>query len=539
MRVTAAKQGLLKRAWSWLRAEFIGDAGQPRLRASTSFHDSLVYRGQLAAARRDRTMDQWSPGRTSANGVHANNAALIRARARDLVYNVPMAESAVDAYVANVVECGIVPRPAPGGDLLSDEDRRAWIDAWDRWCEKEADASGQQHFYELLGLWLEETIIGGGCLTRYHTLTGSEMRNRSLPLTLELLDEDRFADNLDSFTRDQADADGRKQAGGSRIVRSVEIDRRFGRPLAYWLTREDPESTFTTNALERVRVPVDQCAYSFAKRRAGMVRGLSMFTPAVLYLHKLSYYLDNELTASAGKSSWMYMLLSADITGQGLIGDGDSVVDAYGNPLEFHQPGMVLKARPGDDLKAIGPNVPESDSLPWIEMLERSIAIAMHLSRSELCHDTGKSSFSAVRAERAGDRKRFTRMQWFTIWRLLAPTWQRFVESCVLRGVDRFPSASAFAANREAFLKATFSPPGWESVNPREDAEADALHIANRTKSISEIISYRGEDPREVLQQIADERKLMKELGIEPEPAAEREDEEAAEREEEVADAEA
>ena len=486
------------------------------------FHDWLVSKHSLDAARRDRILDHWTPAGRSANGIHYTDSKLVRRRARDLVQNNPMAEAAIDAYTSNTVECGIIPRPAASRDVLSAEDRRKWRDAWDRWCSDEADVTGQQHFYELMGLWLEEVIVAGGSLARLHLMTGGDMRNRRLPLAVDLLPEERFADDIDSMQSQamQKDADGRTQQVGTRLVRGVEIDTRLGKPRAYWIWREEPDAMFTRfDGYSRIRVPADEAFYAFFKRRANQVRGLSMLTPAIVWIYLAGCYTDNELVASAIKSCWAYMIQTDAESDWPTPADGDPdgpVADCYGNDFEKTEPGMIWRGRPGDSISAVGPNVPGSDSKAWLQMIERSIAISMHLSRSEMFRDTGQSSFSAVRAERAADRKRFTRMQWFVVYHFLRPIWQEFVTQCVLRGVDGFPSPAEFAANRDEFLRTSYGTPGWESVNPLDDARADELCLKNRTKTRAEIIAARGEEAEEVFEQTAAEEDHLAELGLTP-----------------------
>ena len=173
--------------------------------------------------------------------------------------------------------------------------------------------------------------------------------------------------------------------------------------------------------------------------------------------------------------------------------EGGGVTDMYGNRFERIQPAMIWRGKKGDDIKGVGPNTPPGDSATWLRMIQRSIAAGMDLSYSEVMHDTGEASFSAVRAEANADRKRFKAMQRFTINHFCTPTARRFNDSAVLRGLEGFPTAAEYASDPHSYC-ASWQPPGWISVNPKEDAMADALDLANCTVSREEIIGRRGGD---------------------------------------------
>ena len=456
---------------------------------SDTFNSAPQSRGGFNGGKIDRLTGDWQPGNSGPNLLHQLDGKLLRERARDLYINNPFARSAVNAYIANVIECGILPKQPE----MEDESRRMWLRAWEEWASTGADVTRQQHLYELMSLWLREIIVSGGCLVYYPQLSRQQSRDQIVPLAVQLIPEERFAEDFDSVMP------GYQRREGVSIQRGVEVDNVTGRHLAYWVTPGHPND-LNLGWQKPIRLDAADCCYGYFRERIGQNRGFTLLASAIIWLWKLGYYLDNELMNSAIRSCWAAMVITDaasddwdDLSDVSSSSEGGGVSDIYGNRFERIQPAMIWRGQKGDDIKGVGPNTPPGDSATWLRMIQRSIAAGMDLSYSEVMHDTGESSFSAVRAEANADRKRFKSMQRFAINHFCAPAARRFNEAAVLRGLDGFPSASEYASDPYSY-RASWQPPGWTSVNPKEDAMADSLDLANCTVSREEIIGRRGGD---------------------------------------------
>lgn len=465
----------------------------------------------FAGARLDRMTDDWQPGNLSPNAIHRADATILRNRARDLVLNDPLAKSGVDAYITNVIESGITPKP-----LIDDDGaRQMWTDAWNTWGvrRQESDITGHQTIYELSALWLEEIIVGGGCLLRFRNM---QNRGRMLSACVELIPEERFADDRDTMVAFQ---NNRKSA--NPISRGVEVDSATGRPVAYWVKQFHPNdysSSYATQIVDPIRIPADQCHYAFFRKRIGQNRGHTLMHAVITWLWKLGYYTDNELMASMVKSCF-----AAVITTENGIDDPDlldadpdgTTTDAYGNPLEKIQPAMVAKLKIGEKISSVSPNVPQADSTPWLQMIERSIAIGMGLSYEEMARDYSKGNFSSTRASANADRKRYRPMQRFAINHFYQPVYEHFLRAAVLEGIDGFPSRQVFVSEFDNLVKCSWRAPGWQSVNPRDDAMANEINLRIGVDTRDGIIARSGNgDVDEVFQQRAREQALAEELGL-------------------------
>jgi lambda family phage portal protein len=483
-------------SWLWPRSA-------PKQRAPRSRgHGFLAgYSDGIQAAKRDRLTEDWSPQSLSPTSLHRFDNNLLLRRARDLVENNPYALSGIESYVANVVGTGITPKPL----LDTAGQRKKWVDAWNWWGgehQNEADLTGGQHIYELMALWLTEVIVGGGCLVRYVSLDPDQYRDQRVKLALELIPEERFADEKDDLGGWFASVNRKKS--GNPVHRGVEFDPATGRHVAYWIRPAHPSDAGT--AWEPVRISAEDCVYSFIRKRVGQHRGFTLLKAVVRWLWSLGYYFDNELMASAIKSCFAALIKTdaedSEFTGLEDDSQGAVVTDINGNPLEKLEPGIIGRMRGKDaTVTGIGPNTPTSSQEAWILLIERSIAVGMGLSYEALTRDYSRGSFSSMRAGLNEDRKRYRPMQDFVVNHFCRPTYVRFVKAATQAGTDGFPRQSELVANFDDWMRVKWRKPGWQSVNPFDDARAAVLEIDNGLGTREEYTSAKGTDWEEVDEQ--------------------------------------
>jgi lambda family phage portal protein len=496
-------------------------AAQARLQASTDFDD--LWGGNWGsgfdAAKRDRLNGDWNPGTVGPNRLHQMDARVLRERVRDLDRNNPKATAAINAFLRNVVGTGITPKPR----VLNRDQGWEQEDEWNAWggllpeSDGECDLAGRRTIYDLQSQVLREVLVGGGCLVHYgeRPLKGG----RRHPLAIELIPEERIADDRDNWLA----GDGRTNPDtGNPIVRGVELDPQTGRHLAYWV-KPAQVNDVGGESLTPQRLPAERCRYITLLTLTGQVRGFSLLAPVVIWLQKLGYYLESELVASNMKSQWAYMVQSGDDFPEQvdtlLADDGSGLTDAYGNTIDQLSRGMIWRGKPGDKIEAVGPNVPQADSIPWIQLIEQSIAQGVDLSSVELTRDYSRVNFSSVRAAANRDRKTFVHLQQFVINHFCNPTWRRFVSGACRVLLPGFPTPSAYADNPREALRVTWRCPGWVSVNPIDDANANRIRLQDATTTREKIVAEEGGDWEELADQWEEEQDRVGPAG-QPAPVA-------------------
>jgi lambda family phage portal protein len=488
----------------------------PRRSKLTNFFDGFqaASGAGFRGGQLDRITDEWNPGQIGPNASFRQGGKRLRERARELYYNNPLARSAVNGFIRNVMQQGITPRPQ-----FDDTDRRkAWAAAWNRWAgltpyvalagtnKRECDITGESTLYELHDLWLFEIIVAGGCLKHYVELN---RRGRTLPLAIELIPEERFADHVTSW--------GRNPKTANPVEDGIEYNLSTGRVIAYHVLPAIIGDSPYQSDIEAIRLPAVHCEYSYFKTRTGQRRGHTMLHAALNWIWSLGWMCDNELTASQIKSNWAYMILSDLDPDLDDLNDSDPETgntDAYGNPLEKVEPGMVARLPKGSDIKSVGPNVPQSESLPWLMLIQRSIAVAMETTYEELTSDYTEGNMSSVRMSAESARKTYRRMQRFTMNHCLNPDWGRFVVHASRAGLDGFPSPADLMADLDTWLGVKWSTGGWASPNPVHDAQAAAIRKASGHLTDLAIVEGDGGDLDEHYDQLEYEAKEKQRRGI-------------------------
>lgn len=161
---------------------------------------------RLELARRDydgatqgRLTAGWRARNSSANTEIDVAGSILRARARDLVRNNPIAANGVQVLVSNLVGTGIRPRSKTGN---ARRDKR--LDAL--WAEFSArcDFYGHTDFHGLTALAVRQMVEGGDSLVLQRMMP--QAAGLSVPLQLEV----KEADHLDEAKLESTAAGGRR-----------------------------------------------------------------------------------------------------------------------------------------------------------------------------------------------------------------------------------------------------------------------------------------------------------------------------------------
>lgn len=491
--------------------------------AARMAHARSIYKNASVrnydAAKQDRTNSSWVTSNKSADAALLGQGERVRDRARDLIRNNAYARGALDAIVANVVGCGIIPRPA----LEDDTQNELIAEAWDRWCG-EADVTGRLHFTEIQALACREMVESGECLVHF---VSDNDQFRVTPFCLELIESERMASDRDSgMLLKRANA-------GNEIRRGVELDRN-GKAVGYWLYPTSPGGIYNI-ITQSERLDARDALHLFRQERIGQTRGVSWLAPAIMWLRDLGVYVENELQASAVASCFSVVIKTLDggDTWGGLAGEsGSEANDTNGNRFERLEPAQVAHLMPGESIETINPGRPNAAADPWIALILRSIAVATGLSYELVSRDYSRTNYSSNRASALEDRRRFKPIQNYMVCHLCKPVYREFFASCVMNEVEGFPSIAEFVSAPQKWLKCNWRTPGWEWVDPLKEVMAAKVAREELFASTGDIIeSSFGGDLRATWKEIAQENVLKE--GLKIKTAAE----EKAENEMEMAEA--
>lgn len=438
-----------------------------------------------------------------------NGADAMRAWARSMVRDNAYAWNVVDTIVSNVVGDGITAQSIfetpEGEDLEEINDIRDCLFAW--WSEV-ADINGELTFAEIQVLCQREIVEAGEVLVRIIKTPGKEYKgiSRPIPLALELIEADRLALERDTY-KASVNRDGRNS-----VVRGVELDDK-GKPVAYWIYPQHPNSPYSIGNITPERVPASEVLHLFRKDRVGQTRGISWFAPVMSPMRDLGIYIDNELQSSAIASCFGVVVKSDTPIGSLLPADGETT-DSNGNSLEYIEPGIVTRLRPGEDISVINPARPNSSAEPWINLMLRGTAAGTGTNYEAISKDFSNTSYSSSRSSKLEDRARNKRWQNYLVWHLCQPVWDAFCTAAALSGEDSFPTATELLEDRRKLTPVEWQLPEQEWVDPASEQSAASDSIAKYMSTYQDELGSRGRSYRSTFYQASKEKKLRMRLGL-------------------------
>ena len=439
-------------------------------------------RRSYEAAAKGRGTDGWRAGSTAADTEIAAAGPTLRNRSRDLVRNNALAAQAVQVLVNNMVGYGIRPRAASKDEAL---DKRV-NDLWQEWSQR-CDAHGHTNFDGLLALAVRGMIEGGESFAiRRTTRAGGRV-----PLQIEL----REPDHLD---------DGRMNTpgGGGRIAQGIEYDS-SGRRTGYWMYPTHPGDNLPGQwrSLQSLRVPADMVAHLFERQRV-QSRGVPWGAAAMRALQDLGDWQDAELTRKKIEASAVAFVFG-DPLGDGGNSIAPLVKDSQGNTVEAFEPGLIGYVEGGKDVKfnspAATPGIRE-----WNLVQMHIIASGYRVPYALMTGDMSQANFSSTRAGLNEFRRMIELMQWQCIIPMFCEqVWRWFCEAAWTAGLIGTPD-----------VPAEWAPPKFESVNPWQDSQTDLLEVRAGFASLPQMISKRGYDTKQVLEEHSKALAEVDKLGL-------------------------
>lgn len=428
---------------------------------------------------------RWEGAKSITNMEAATRAASmsLRQRARYAAANNPWAANAAGSFVANLVGTGIKPQSQhPNAQV-----RRLLNARYERWTD-EADADGLTDFQGMQALAVRAMFVDGEAFIRMETTEDGRLRLRMIP-----------AEQVDaSLTR--------VLENGARIVAGIEFDAANKR-TAYHVMPARPGDVGAS--LTPVRVPAENMIHLFQPLAPGQVRGISGLHPVLLRLHELDQTEDAQLVRQKVAALFAGFILDGEGGAAGFEATGTmagpSVLDGG---LE---PGTLKVLPPGKDIRFSDP-AQVGDVPDFIKSQLRGIAAGMGIPYEMLTGDLSAVNYSSIRAGLVEFRRRVEQVQHSTlVFQFLRPVWRRLVLLQVMAGELPMP---AITSDADSLYAVKWITPGFDWVDPKKDAEADAIAVANGFKSRREVVAARGYDVEALDEEIAADAARATGLGL-------------------------
>lgn len=445
----------------------------------------------FAGARWTRLLLDWVMVNLSADREIQGDLLALRARSRDLVRNSSFAKRFLQLLRANVV--------GPHGIRLQARIRSAdgkpfesvnvaIEEAWGAWCKVgTCTVDGRHSFRDVQGLLATTLGMDGEFIIRL--VRG--FRN-DFGFALQLIDPDL----LDvTFNRPAGN-------GVNEIRMGVEIDG-WGRPVAYHLWDRHPSETGMSRA--RKPVPAADIIHDFIPLRVGQTRGVPWFHPVLIDHKMLSGYQEAELVASrsaAAKPVYYTVDPEKAAGAQNLDETADSV------PEEV-SPGMAHELPPGYDVKAFDPTHPNAAYKDFVAAVLRTISSGLGVSYHSLANDLSGVNYSSARVGELADRDEWRSLQQWMIDHVCGRIYEEWLKMALIAG-----QMETLSPNHRNYLRIAWRPRGWAWVDPQNELNASEKELQLGLNSRTRQAAEQGRDFEEILEDLAEEQKLIAAHGL-------------------------
>jgi lambda family phage portal protein len=468
------------RAPSWIRrvANFLSGK-----RALTVF--SGAQGGRL-------TLD-WFASILSADQEIKGNMRILRARARELSRNNPVAKSFLKILIGNVLgERGIgYQAQVRNSDGQLNQAFNSKIEAaWADWGKKgNCTVDGKLSWRALTSLILKNIAVDGEVIVRQ--VRGFQNKYR---FAVQLIDADQL-DHL--FSRAPS-------PGSNEIRMGVEVDE-WGRPVAYHINEKHPSDL--GGSLLRTRIPADQILHLYDPDRVNQTRGVTWFHPCMIELRMLGGYVEAELVAARTGAAKMGFLKSTDAAA---FVDPNVDAAAAGHYKIDAQPGVIEQLPPGLDFQQWNPDHPANAFPMFIKAMLRFVASSLGVSYNALASDLEGVNYSSMRSGMLIERDQWKMLQSLLKEELHQPIFESWISLALLAGALVLDSRDP-----ARFLAGKWEPRGWMWVDPLKDVQSAILGIGAGLTSRDAVIAEQGGDVAAVFEQLKEEKDLAEKYGLE------------------------
>lgn len=427
------------------------------------------------AASRGRRTDGWRTSGADANTEVGKGQMLLRDRARDMRRNNPYAERGISAIASNTVGYGIVPDPKGRA-----RQKKKALALWAQWAETTAcDATGMSDFYGIQNLAMQSIPESGEVLVRRIWTPGKNVVN----FQIQILESDHLDDSKNYALSD-----------GGYIEQGIEYNA-AGDRTHFWIFPQHPGGSIKTlkASLVSERIPADDVAHIFMRKRPGQTRGYSWLAPVMIRMRNFDELEDAVLEAAKVAACFAAVVTNDD---QGL--GGIAPAEKY-QPLDRLEPGIIEHIPTGSSITfGTPPTFSGYDS--YSKQALRAYSVGLGLPYEVITGDLNGVSFTSGRMGWLEFGRNIDMWRWhMLVPQLCARVWSWFNE----------------AANLSAKGWDEFIPAGW--VAPRRDLidptkELDALEKEMRigALSYSGMLKERGiNDTQAHVDQITDDNAII------------------------------
>lgn len=303
----------------------------------------------------------------------------------------------------------------------------------------------------------------------------------------------------------------------NEIRLGVEINKR-GKPVAYhFLDKHPGDLTWqlpSTNNRYR-RVPAERVIHIYKRLRPGQTRGEPQPSSIIGTTKMMDGFREAEVTGRRIKASAMGFATKPEGVSPhaGLDGmaDRETVQDGIEGFEMDMVPGTVKALPEGYEFKQFDPGGSQSDFAQFDGQMKADQSMGVSISPVSLGYETDKLSYSTHRGIVAEDREMYRGLQSFLIRMAMNKIFVIWISKHLAYNLETTIPPSRRLAILAAYK---FRGRGWDQIDPTKDTKAENDQLAARTTSLSRIAAKRGLDRDELLDEIEDDERALRDRGL-------------------------
>jgi len=421
---------------------------------------------------------------------------ILRDRCREISRNHPYAKRYLQIMTTNVVGphgVRIQVRKRNDDGSLDGVGNRIIEQAWQQWGRTGfCTVDGRVSWSQAQRLFLETLARDGEVLIQ-------KIKNPAgnpFGFSLKFLEADYLDEGYDA-----------RLNNGNEVRMGVELDKRTGKPLNYYLFEDHPhhdQGYGSKTKRHHKIVPADQIIHCYIQERAGQTRGTPWMSNVLSRLKMLDGYEEATLVNARVAASKMGFFTSPE--GDGFIGDD------YDNhaPIMDASPGTFTQLPQGMSFTAFDPSSGTESFDEFEKAILRGIASGLGVSYVSLANNLEGVSYSSIRQGTIEDRDHFKMIQQFMIDQFVDPIYRAWLEMAITVGRINLPMGKydLFAD------QVIYRPRGFAWVDPQKEIQASVIALNNGIVSLQDVHSQYGRDTEEIFEQINRESELADRYGI-------------------------
>lgn len=483
---------------------------------------SAVSGGSYSGASMSRkSLQGWTPKLTDGASDTTADIPVLRARARDLTRNAPLAVAAETTLVDSVVGTGLEMTPELPAEFLGlDLETSA---AWGKrakflfrtWAEDpdSIDFDRSLDFYRLQTLVLRTVFSGGDA---WVLLPMEPRPGQTIETRVRIIDPD-----LVSNPNQKQDS--------PNLVGGVEMDS-FGRPVAIWVSNKHPNSKIDKSGTIWNRVPIyssdglrRNVLHIWDPQRLGQVRGVSWLAPIIEKLKQLDRYTDAELTAAVISSFFTVFITNNASNSQNgqlledMIAPEDKITNSAADQISMEMaPGAIVGLGNGDDVKFADPKRPNTAFEGFISAVTHEIASGLGIP-ADILTKKFDASYSASRAAFLEAWRHFKRVRALIVSDFCQPVYSAWLDETIARGILSAPKYFESREYRFAWSRATWRGDAPGTLDPIKETRSAIMQMEAGIRSGEAVAAEMfAEDYDATLLAVAREEKIRRNLDLKP-----------------------